>query len=72
MNKNFRGRKELEKILIELDKWNEKYNKSKDKYLTMSCVDGSWQGNNDFGRWGHIDFYITKEEMEELKNNLVL
>ena len=67
MDKNFKGRKELEKILIKLDKWNEKYNKSKDKYLTISCVDGSWQGNNDFGRWEHIDFYIDKYEMAEMR-----
>ena len=67
MNENFKGRKELEKILIKLDKWNEKYNKSKDKYLTMSCVDGSWQGNNDYGRWEHIDFYIDKYEMAEMR-----
>ena len=67
MNENFKGRKELEKILIKLDRWNEKYNKSKDKYLTMSCVDGSWQGNNDYGRWEHIDFYIDKYEMAEMR-----
>lgn len=67
MDKNFKGRKEFEKILIELDRWNEKYNKSKDKYLTMPCVDGSWQGNNDYGRWEHIDFYIDKYEMAEMR-----
>lgn len=67
MDKNFKGRKELEKILIKLDKWNEKYNKSEDKYFTVACVDGHWLGNNNCEGLEHIDFFIDKEKMAEMR-----
>lgn len=64
-----KGKEELVKIMIELEKWNKKYNgKTKDKRFVLSTHKGSWFGNNELTSESNgIDFVITKEEFEELK-----
>lgn len=38
---------ELKDILTELEKWNEKYNKCAEKYLSIAHIRGHWSINND-------------------------
>ena len=60
--------KEFKKIIIELEKWNKKYNKCKDGYLSIGCVNGNWMANNstDTGKDGRFDFFMQEKDVKKL------
>lgn len=59
-------KKELYKIIMELDEWNNKYNKG--EYLSIGCVEGNWMISNSTEKGKKFfDYFIMDNEMEKMK-----